>query len=144
MRRFIIVSVASGILFGILDGIIHANPVVVDLYAVFAPLARESINVPAGIIIDLAYGFILAGLFLLLYRSLPGPAGLTKGIAFALIVWFLRVVMGAASQWMMYDIPAAAVVYSIGAGLFEMVILGILYGATLKPGMIPLGNTTQT
>ena len=136
MRRYIIISIISGILFGLLDGVIHANPVAVDLYAVFTPLARQSINVPAGLLIDLAYGFILAGLFLLLYQSLPGSTGMRKGIAFAIVVWFLRVVMGAVSQWMMYDIQAAALVYTLISGLFEMLVLGILYGSTLKPGMI--------
>ena len=137
MRRYIIISIISGILFGLLDGVIHANPVAMDLYAVFTPLARQSINVPAGLLIDLAYGFILAGLFLLLYQSLPGSTGMRKGIAFAIVVWFLRVVMGAVSQWMMYDIQPAALVYTLISGLFEMVVLGILYGSTLKPGMIP-------
>jgi hypothetical protein len=136
MRRFIIVSIVSGVLFGLLDGVINANPVAVNLYAVFMPLARQSVNVPAGIIIDLVYGFIVAGLFLLLYQSLPGATGVRKGIAFAIIAWFLRVVMGAASQWMMFDIPAAALLYTLASGFFEMLVLGIIYGATLKPDMV--------
>jgi len=137
MRRFIIISIASGVLFGLLDGFINANPIAVNLYAVFIPLARQSINVPAGIVIDFMYGFILAGLFLLLYQSLPGLTGVRKGVAFAIIVWFLRVVMGAASQWMMFDIPAATLLYTLASGFFEMLVLGIIYGAALKPGMIP-------
>jgi hypothetical protein len=32
----------------------------------------------AGIIIDLAYGFILAALFLLFYQSLPSEIGIVK------------------------------------------------------------------
>ena len=131
MQRYIIVSIVSGLLFGLLDGIINANPVAMNLYSVFSPIARASINVPAGIVIDLAYGFILAGLFLLLSKSLPGETGLTKGISFALFVWFLRVVMPALSQWMMFTIPAAALIYMLATGFFEMLFLGILYGTTL-------------
>ncbi len=134
MATYIVVSIAGGILFGLLDGLINANPVANRLYEVFKPIARTSLNFVAGILIDLVYGFILAGLFLLLYPSLPGVAGLVKGISFALLVWFLRVAMSVASQWMMYKVPGKTLLYSLGAGLGEMLILGLLYGLTLQPG----------
>ena len=133
MIRYIIVGVVSGILFGVLDGLINGNALAQRLYAVYRPMARASINVGAGIAIDLAYGFILAGVFLLLYQSLPGASGLGKGASFGLLVWFFRVVMSAASQWVMFKVPAGAVAYSLVTGLAEMLILGVLYGLTLKP-----------
>lgn len=133
MIRYAIVSLVSGILFGALDGFINANPLAQKLYAVFKPIAKTAINVPAGFIIDLIYGFIMAGIFLLLYKSLPGNTGLVKGISFALLAWFFRVVMQAASQWMMFKVPAGALLYTLGTGLCEMMILGIVYGLTLKP-----------
>ncbi len=133
MTAYIVVSIISGILFGVLDGFIHANPLAVKLFEVYKPIARTSVNFVAGILIDLAYGFILAGLFLLFYTSLPGELGIVKGICFALIVWFLRVVMSAASQWMMFTIPWKTALYELGSGLGEMLILGILYGITLRP-----------
>lgn len=134
MTTYLIVSLASGILFGVMDGLINANPLAVKLFAVYKPIARASLNFVAGMIIDLAYGFILAGLFLLLMPSLPGATGLVKGICFGLIIWFLRVVMNVASQWMMYKVPCKALVYSLVAGLGEMLVLGILYGLTLTTG----------
>jgi hypothetical protein len=133
MTSYIIVSIISGILFGILDGLINANPLAVRLFEVFKPIARTTINVPAGIVIDLAYGFALAGLFQLLYPALPGNAGVVKGISFALMAWFLRVVMGVISQWMMYTVPVNALMYSLLAGLGELLILGVLYGLYLRP-----------
>jgi hypothetical protein len=133
LTAYIVVSIISGILFGVLDGFIHANPLAVKLFEVYRPIARTSVNFVAGILIDLAYGFILAGLFLLFYTSLPGELGIVKGICFALIVWFLRVVMSAASQWMMFTIPWKTALYELGSGLGEMLILGILYGITLRP-----------
>ena len=133
MIGYILVSVVSGILFGILDGVINANPLAQRLYAVFKPIARTSINPLAGIVIDLAYGFIMAWVFLLLYRSLPGETGLAKGVSFALLVWFFRVIMQAASQWVMFNVPLEALLYSLVAGLGEMLVLGVLYGLTLKP-----------
>jgi hypothetical protein len=133
MATYIVTSIGSGILFGILDGLINANPLANRLYEVYKPLAKTSANFAAGIMIDLAYGFILSALFLLLYPSLPGEAGLAKGVSFALIVWFLRVVMYVVSQWMMFNVPWKTHIYTLLAGLTEMLVLGILYGLALQP-----------
>ena len=129
--RYVLVSVGSGILFGLLDGFIHANPLARRLYKVFDPIARTSINVPAGLAIDLVYGFALAGGFLLLEGSLPGATGLLKGLVFGGLVWFARVVMQVASQWMMFKVPVKSLLYTLAAGLVEMGILGLLYGLFL-------------
>ena len=79
MLRYLMVSVGSGILFGVLDGILNANSLARRLFAVYAPIARTSVNAPAGVLIDLGYGFALAGMFLLLYPCLPGPSGQQSG-----------------------------------------------------------------
>ena len=133
MTTFVIIGVISGILFGTLDALINANPLAQRLYQVYQPIARTSVNALAGIAIDLIYGFVMAGVFLLLYESLPGASGLLKGVSFALITWFFRVVMTVASQWMMFRVPARTLLYSLISGLAEMLVLGILYGMTLKP-----------
>ena len=133
MSGFIIISICSGILFAILDGVINANPLAQRLYQVYKPIAKKSINPLAGIVIDLLFGFIMAGIFLLLYDSLPGETGFIKGLSFAVLVWFFRVVMQAGSQWVMFRIPAAALLYSLVAGLVEMLILGAVYGLALRP-----------
>jgi hypothetical protein len=104
----------------------------VKLYEVYKPIARTSINFIVGIIIDLAYGFILAAVFMLLYASLPGANGFVKGISFGVGVWFFRVVMGVVSQWMMYRVPLNTLLYTLVTGLGEMLVLGIFYGYTLK------------
>ncbi len=135
MIGYILVSIISGILFGVLDGVINANPLAQKLYEVYKPIAKTSINPLAGIMIDLVYGFVMAGVFLLLYKSLPGETGLVKGVSFACLVWFFRVVMYTASQWMMFNISVEALLYSLATGLGEMLILGVLYGLTLKPAM---------
>jgi hypothetical protein len=74
----------------------------------------------------------MAAVFLLLYASLPGEAGWVKGVSFALLVWFFRVAMYTASQWVMFNVPVNTLLYTLVAGL-EMLVLGILYGLTLKP-----------
>ena len=135
MPGYLIVSIASGILFGIMDGVINANPLAQKLYEVYKPIARTSLKPLAGILIDLAFGFVMAGVFLLLYASLPGETGLVKGISFAILAWFFRVVMYTASQWVMFNVPGKALLYSLVTGLGEMLILGVLYGLTLKPAV---------
>ncbi len=132
MLRYILVSVVGGMLFGVMDGLINANPFAQKLYEVYKPIAKTSINVPVGIGIDLIYGFLMAGIFMLLYKSLPGETGLVKGMSYALLIWFFRVVMQAASSWMMFNVSASAVFYTLVAGFGEMLVLGILYGLTLK------------
>ena len=133
MTSYIVVSLASGVLFGILDGLINGNPLAARLFEVYRPIARRSLNIVAGVVIDLAYGFILAGLFLLIFASLPGSPGIVKGVSFGIIVWLLRVAMGAASQWMMFAVPANTLLYMLFTGLAEMLALGVLYGLTLQP-----------
>jgi hypothetical protein len=133
MLGYFIISVISGILFGLLDGVINANPLAQRLYEVYRPIRKTSINPLAGIVIDLVYGFVMAGVFLLLYNSLPGEIGLIKGVSFAVLVWFFRVVMYVASQWVMFIVPVETLLYSLVAGLGEMLTLGVLYGLTLKP-----------
>ncbi len=131
MIRYLIVSVASGILFGALDGIAHGNTAAQRLYEVYKPISKASANVPAGIIIDLVYGFAMAAIFLTISKSLPGESGLVKGLLFGLLVWFFRTVMYVVSQWMMFTVPAATLAYLLAVGRGEMLILGVLYGITL-------------
>jgi hypothetical protein len=133
VATYLIVSVVSGILSGILDGLINANPIAIGLYEAYKPIARTSINMPVRIAIDLIYGFVMAGVFLILYASLPGEAGLVKGISFGILVWFFRGVMYVASQWMMFNVSGTALLYMLITGLAEMLVLGILYGLTLRP-----------
>ncbi len=131
MTRFLLVGGGAGLLFAVLDGLINANPLAQRLYAVFKPIARSSVNAPAGLVIDLAWGYAMAGIYLLLAGSLPGDP-LVKGLCFGLVAWFFRVAMGAAGQWVAFDIPAAALVYTVVAGLVEMLALGALYGVALR------------
>jgi hypothetical protein len=133
MWNYIGVSLGAGILFGVLDGFINMLPPARRLFGAYGPVIRPSVNVAAGVIIDLAYGFVMAGLFLLLYRSLPGAAGWTKGLSFGLLAWFFRVLMAVLSQWMMFKLPLSGLAYTLFAGLGEMLLIGIFLGLTLRP-----------
>jgi uncharacterized membrane protein YagU involved in acid resistance len=133
MLRFIIVCVANGLLFGMLDGIINANPLARRFYEVYAPVAKESINVPLGLLIDLIYGIVMGLVFLLLFQALPGDSGLVKGLAFGAIVWFFRVFMSTMTQLMTHKVPFLTLLYTLVTGIIEMLIIGLVYGAFLKP-----------
>lgn len=131
--RYFIVSVVGGILFGLMDGVINANSYAQKVFSAYKPIAKTQINVPAGVIVDLVYGFLMAGLFLILYKSLPGETGLIKGLSFGVVAWFFRVAMSVASSWIMFNVPISTLAYTFFSGLAEMLILGILFGLTLKP-----------
>jgi hypothetical protein len=133
--RFITISIISGFLFGMMDGFVNANPLAMRLFQVFKPIAKESINIPAGVAIDLVYGFVMTGIFLILYKSLPGSSGLAKGTSYGLLVWFFRVVMYAVTNWMMFNVSSTTLSYMLVAGLGEMLVLGLFYGLTLKPAV---------
>ncbi len=128
---FIAVGLISGVLFAAMDTLINANPLAVRLYAIYKPIARTRVTIPVALGIDLAYGFLLAGIFILLYNSLPGSTGLLKGLSFGLLAWFLRVLMQVASQWVMFNVPVRSLLYTAAAGLGEMLVLGMFYGLTI-------------
>ncbi len=132
MLNFALVSLGAGILFGFMDGLINANPLAQKLSAVYAPIAKTGINVPAGIAIDLVYGFVIVGIFTLLHTALPGQSGLVKGLSLGLGMWFFRVVMGVATTWMTQQVPLGLLGYQLAAGLAEMLILGAFVGILLQ------------
>ena len=132
MLKYFAVSVFGGLLFGILDGVINANPYASKYFEVYKPIARTSINVPLGFLIDLVYGFVMAGVFLLLYKSLPGETGFIKALSYGLLAWFFRTVMYAASQYMMFEVSLGTIFYILIAGLAEMLVLGLFFGLVLR------------
>jgi hypothetical protein len=135
MWNYIWVSLVAGVLFGALDGFINMLAPARRLLGAYGSVVRPSVNVAAGVIIDLAYGFVMAALFLLLYRSLPGAAGWTKGLSFGLLAWFFRVLMSVLSQWMMFKLPLSGLAYTLFAGLGEMLLIGLFLGLTLRPAV---------
>lgn len=75
----------------------------------------------------------LCAIFRRFYAVLPGAAPLLKGISYGLLVWFFRVVMNAASQWMVLTMPGLTAAYTLAAGLLEMLILGGLLALIAGP-----------
>lgn len=132
MVKYILASILTGLLFALMDGLINGNPYAAELLAPFQPIARETVNIPAGAIIDVMYGFIISGIFLVILPALPSESGIMKGLAYGIGMWFFRVVMMVFSEWMMFDIPVKTLIYLLVTGFFEMILLGILNGLILK------------
>lgn len=132
MVRFILAAMLTGILFGIMDGLINGNPFAIKLMACYKPIARTNINVPAGIMIDLLYGFIISGIYLLILPVLPANNGILNGLLYGLGIWFFRVFMGVMSTWMMHTVPVKTLGYILITGLAEILIIGALNGLILK------------
>jgi len=78
MLKYIAVCSFGGLLFGVLDGLINANPYAQKLLEVHKPIAKTSIKIPLGFLIDLVYGLVMAGLFLFLYKMQSGKTGVLK------------------------------------------------------------------
>ncbi len=132
MVRFIIISLISGILFAVLDGLINGNPLALKLMECYKPIAKPSVNISVGIAIDIFYGFVMCGIFLLIYNSLPSESPLIKGVIYGLIIWFFRVIMSVLSIYMTQQVPTKTLIYILLTGLAEMLIIGIFYGLTIK------------
>jgi hypothetical protein len=128
MIRFIIAAISTGLLFGIMDGLIHANPYAVKLMECYKPIAKKTINVPAGIVIDLLYGFAITGIYVVIMHALPTELGVIRGLTYGLGMWFFRVLMNVLTNWMMFNIPGKTLIYMFITGLIEMLTLGILNG----------------
>ena len=131
MVRQMVVGLAAGVVFLILDGVINANPLAQRLYAAYQPIARPSVNALAGSAVDLAYGVILAALFVILRASLPGRTSLAKGLSFGLIVWFLRVFMRVAGEWVTTTVPASTHAYTLVAGLVQVLVVATIIALLL-------------
>ena len=132
MTRFIIAAILTGLLFGILDGLINGNPLAVKLMECYNPIAKQTINVPAGIVIDLFYGFVITGIYVIIMQALPTELGIIKGLTYGLGMWFFRVLMSVITNWMMFNIPGKTLIYILLTGLIEMLLLGIINGLILK------------
>jgi hypothetical protein len=123
MLRQILVGALAGVAFLVLDGVLNANPLARQLYAVYQPIARPGVNALAGSVVDLAYGVILALLFATLRASLPGRTGPMKALSFGLMVWFLRVCMRVAGEWVTTIVPVPVHAYTLFAGLVQILIV---------------------
>jgi hypothetical protein len=123
--RLVFAGIAASILFLILDAALGmlGGWIGARLFGLPStqPEGIES-KMAAGLVFELVNGFLLAAIYALFYRCLPG-AGWVKGLSYGLLVWGLRVVMWAFSTYMMTDMSPVAISITVGTGLVEMLVI---------------------
>ncbi|MFZ5941846.1 MAG: hypothetical protein ACOYXB_14850 [Bacteroidota bacterium] len=132
MARYVITAVITGLFFGILDGMIYGNPFAKGMLEAYKPISRKSVHFPAGLLTDLLSGFVISYLFIIIMPVLPTGSGVIQGMLYGLILWYFRIFMGVASDWMRFTIPLKTHLYILLTGLIEMILLGITNGLLLS------------
>jgi hypothetical protein len=127
-RKVLIAGFVTGIVFLILDIVfaIVASPIL----APYASLAvwKNPPEFTAGSVFDIINGLMLAGVYSVLYKGIPGK-GLKKGFNYGLIVGLFRVVMSAFSNFVMIAIPTEVVLANLLSGYVEIVLLCVILSA---------------
>ena len=90
-------------------------------------------KVKFGLVFELINGFMLAVIYAVIHPSLPGR-GWKRGISYGLLVWGLRVVMGAFSTYMVTDTPPILIAITVVTGLIEVMILSIVTAVIYRTG----------
>jgi hypothetical protein len=123
--KTVICSIIVGILFIVFDMLIAITTS--PLYALYSDLAiwKTPPNILVGTIFDIINGFILVGVYMVLYIGIPG-LGWKKGLTYGIIVDLFRVVMMTFSSIVMLDIPLLLVVVSLVTGYIEIIVLCVI------------------
>ncbi len=132
MLTYLIAGFAGGVIFVLLDFVLNVNPLAQRLAKPYKPIARKAMPLVAAVLIDVLSSLAMAGIFLLLRPAFPGSTIVGAGLSFGLLAWFFRVLMGSLSNWIMFETPPTTHLYSIAAGLLEMVALGLFYAAVFS------------
>ena len=136
VKRLIVAGIAASVLFLVLDMMLGAvgGLIVANVFRVpFQQPPGIEAKIRFGLLFELINGFMLALIYAVIYRCLPGRSW-QKGISYGLIVWGLRVVMWAFSTFMMTDMPPALIAITVVTGLIEVLILGVVIAAIYRNG----------
>jgi len=134
LPRVIIGGIFIGLLLlvlGVISGFFSVEVFKLPIFVSDSTLWRHEFNPALSIFLDIIYGIVLAGLFNLLYMSIPGE-GVVKGISFGLIIWFFKVVMAMGSIRIMFNVSDKILIYWTFSGLVELAIIGSVLGIFYK------------
>jgi hypothetical protein len=132
VKRFLVAGIVASILFLVLNAIFGMLGGLIGMQLFGLPLEQPSeVKMMIGPIFELINGFMLALIYAIIHPDLPGQ-GWKKGVSYGLIVWGLRVVMWAFSNYMMTDMPPVLIVITVVTGLIEVLILGVVIAAIYK------------
>lgn len=122
LKKFIVCGVATGILFLFLDvAVAIATSPILSPYSSL-PVWKNPPDIAAGTLFDLVNGFILAGVYSIIYKGIPGE-GWRKGLNYGIMVGLFRVLMAAFSTLVVYNVPQEVVLVNLLAGYAEIVLL---------------------
>jgi hypothetical protein len=136
VKRLVAAGIAASVLFLVLDMLLGTVGGFVGAQVLGVPFEQPpgiEDKIKFGLFFELINGFMLALIYAVIYRCLPGQ-GWQKGISYGLIVWGLRVVMWAFSTFMMTDMPPALIAITVVTGLIEVLILGIVIAIIYRDG----------
>jgi hypothetical protein len=137
-KRLIVAGIAASVLFLVLDMVLGAVGGLIAANVFGVPFEQPpgiEAKIKFGLLFELINGFMLALIYAVIYRCLPGR-GWQKGISYGLIIWGLRVVMWAFSTFMMTDMPPALIVATVVTGLIEVLILSVVIAAIYRDGEV--------
>jgi hypothetical protein len=136
VKRLVVAGIVASVLFLVLDAVLGTAGgfIGAEVFGLSAEqLPGFEAKIKFGLIFELINGFMLAVIYAVIHPSLPGQ-GWKKGVSYGLLVWGLRVVMGAFSTYMMTDTSFILTAINVVTGLIEVMILCIVIAAILlKP-----------
>jgi len=134
IKRLVVAGIAASVLFLVLDMVLGTAGGFIGAEVFGVPVEQPpgfEAKIKFGLIFELINGFMLAVIYAVIHPNLPGQ-GWKKGISYGLIVWGLRVVMGAFSTYMMTDMSPILIAITVVTGLIEVLILGIVIAVIYK------------
>jgi hypothetical protein len=134
VKRLVVAGIVASVLFLVLDAALGTAGGFIGAEAFDLPVEQPpgiEAKMKFGLIFELINGFMLTVIYAVIHPSLPGR-GWKKGISYGLLVWGLRVVMGAFSTYMMTDTPPILIAINVIMGLIEVMILCIVIAAIYK------------
>jgi hypothetical protein len=136
VKRIVVAGIAASVLFLVLDMALGTAGGLIGAQVFGLPVEQPpgfEAKIKFGVIFELINGFMLAVIYAVIHPSLPGQ-GWKKGVSYGLLVWGLRVVMGAFSTYMMTDMPPILIAITGVTGLIEVMILCIVIAAIYRAG----------
>jgi hypothetical protein len=134
IKRLLAAGMAASVLFLVLDMVLGTVGGFIGAEVFGLPVEQPpgfEVKMKFGLIFELINGFMLAVIYAVIHPILPSQ-GWKKGISYGLLVWGLRVVMGAFSTYMMTDMPPILIAITVVTGLIEVLILCIVIAAIYK------------
>lgn len=134
MVSYFLISVLAGSIMLIIDVVFVNNEFAKRISNPLDSIQRKNNKFARNLAVNISFGFVFAGFYLMSYRSLPGlPGSFFRSFYFASMVWILSIVFKAMSQWVAFDFPGKFLLYSVFSGFIKILSISILFHYLLRP-----------